>query len=124
MKRFDLNNDFSADCTIAEKSRSGRIYRVKVRNAAGGKMLIPVALYFAWRRDVIEAYNPHWRVDCFVNHHPLAPSKPITLGQALIVALRREGLCDDPIWLSSHRSDDETGEAFGNVFEDEAFEDE
>jgi len=65
MKRFDLNTDFSVDCTIAEKSRSGTIYRVLIRNAAGGKMLTPVALYFAWQPDFVEGYNRHWRVDCF-----------------------------------------------------------
>jgi hypothetical protein len=119
MKRFDVSTDFSADCTIAEKSRSGTIYRVQARNAAGGKMLTPVALYFAWQPDFVEGYNRHWRVDCFVKRHPLAPGEPMKLGHALIAALRREDLCEEPIWLSSHRSDDEKGEAFGNVFEDE-----
>jgi hypothetical protein len=119
MKRVDLNTDFSADCTIAEKSRSGTVYHVRIRNAAGGKMLTPVALYFVWQPDFVEGYNRHWRVDCFVKRHPLAPREPMILGQALIAALRRENLCDEPIWLSSHRSDDEKGQAFGNVFEDE-----
>jgi len=54
-----------------------------------------------------------------VNRHPLAPGEPMTLGQALIAALKREGLCNEPIWLCSHRSNDEKSEAFGKVFEDE-----
>jgi hypothetical protein len=81
--------------------------------------LTPVALYFAWQPDFVEGYNRYWRVDCFVKRHPLSPREPMLLGQALIAALIRENLCDEPIWLSSHHSDDEKGQAFGNVFEDE-----
>ena len=102
MKRFDLNTDFSADCTIAEKSRSGTIYRVQGRNTAGGKMLTPVALYFAWQPDFVEGFNRHWRVDCFVKRHPLTPGEPMILGRALIAALKSEDLCEEPIWLSSY----------------------
>jgi hypothetical protein len=119
MKRFDLNADFSADCTIAEKSRSGTVYHVRIRNDAGGKMLTPVALYFAWQPDFVEGYNRHWGVDCFVKRHPMAPVEPMILGKALIAALKRENLCEEPIWLSSHRCDHETGQAFGEVFEDQ-----
>jgi hypothetical protein len=119
MNRFDINADFSADCTIAEKSRSGEVYHIR-RNASGsGRTLTPVARYFAWQPDFTEGYNRHWRVDCFVMRHPLAPREPTLLGQALIAALIREDLCDEPIWLSTHRTDDEKGQAFGNVFEDE-----
>jgi hypothetical protein len=119
IKRFDISQDFSADCTIADKSRSGQIYHTR-RNASGsGQNLTPVALYFAWQPEFIEGYNRHWRVDCLVKRHPLAPTEPILLGKALVASLVREGLCDEPIWLSAHRSDDEKGQAYGNVFEDE-----
>jgi hypothetical protein len=119
MKRFDLNPDFSADCTIADKSRSGEVSHV-LRNASGsGRTLTPVARYFAWQPDFIEGFNRDWRVDCFVTRHPLAPREPILLGQALVAALIRENLCDEPIWLSSHRSNEEKGQAYGNIFEDE-----
>ena len=95
------------------------VYHVR-RNASGsGMTLTPVALYFAWQPEFIEGFNRHWRVDCFVARHQLAPREPILLGQALVAALIREHRCDEPIWLSSHRSDDEKGQAYGNVFEDE-----
>jgi hypothetical protein len=85
MKRFDLNPDFAADCTIADKSRSGVVYHAR-RNASGsGTTLTPVARYFAWQPDFIEGCNRHWRVDCFVTRHRLSPRKPISLGQALVL---------------------------------------
>ena len=117
MKRFDVNPDFSVDCTIADKSRSGEIYHVR-RNISGGQTLTPVARFFAWQPDFTEGYHRHWRVDCFVMRHPLALSEPILLGQALVAAVTREELCDEPIWLSTHRSDDEKGQAYGNLFDD------
>ena len=119
MKKFDLDPDFSADCTIADKSRSGEVYHVRRNASDSGKTLTPVARYFAWQPDFVEGFNRHWRVDCFVTRHPMVLCEPILLGQALVAALIRENLCDEPIWLSSHRSDDEKGQAYGNVFEDE-----
>jgi hypothetical protein len=80
--RFDLNPEFSADCTVAEKSRSGQIYYVRRHATGSGAMLTGVARYFAWRPDFIEGYNRYWRVDCFVTRHPLAPGEPMALGQA------------------------------------------
>jgi hypothetical protein len=118
MIRFDLNSDFSVDCTVADKSRSGQIYHVRSNVIGTGKMLTGVARYFAWQPDFVEGYNRYWRVDCFVTHHPLAPHEPMVLGQALVAALIREKLCAEPIWLSSHRSNDEKGRAYGDVFED------
>ena len=103
MKRFDLNPEFSADCTIAEKSRSGEVYHIRRKASGSGMTLTPVARYFAWQPDFIEGFNRHWRVDCFVTRHPLAPNEPISLGQALVAALMRENLCNEPN---------------GNVFED------
>jgi hypothetical protein len=117
--RFDLDPDFSADCTIADKSRSGKVYHVRRNSIGSGKTLTPVALYFAWQPNFIEGFNRHWRVDCFVKRHPLAPGEPIVFGRALVAALVRENLCCEPIWLSSYRSDDEKGQAYGNVFEDQ-----
>jgi hypothetical protein len=118
LKRFDLNADFSANCTIADKSRSGVLYHVRPNVIGSGATLTGVARYFAWQPDFIEGYNRYWRVDCFVRRHSLAPSEPLVLGRALVAALIRENLCAEPIWLSSHRSEDEKGEAYGNVFED------
>ena len=117
--RFDLNPEFSADCTVADKSRSGQIYHVRHNVVGSGATLTGVARYFAWRPDFVEGYNPYWRVDCFVTRHPLAPGDPLALGQALVAALIRENLCAEPIWLSTHRSEEEKGHAYGNVFEDE-----
>jgi hypothetical protein len=118
VKRFDLNPDFSADCTIADKSRSGVVYHVRRNTRGSGATLTPIARYFAWQPEFVEGFNRHWRVDCFVTRHPLAPGEPALLGKALVGALMRENLCAEPIWLSSHRSDDEKGQAYGSVFED------
>jgi len=118
MKRFDLNRDFSADCTIADKSRAGEIYHVRRSAFGSGMNLTPVAWYFAWQPLII-GFNGRWRVDCFVKRHPLAPREPISLGQALVAALMRENLCEEPLWLSAHRTEDEKGQAYGNVFEDD-----
>lgn len=88
-----------------------------VRNRAGGSVNTPVAFYFMWRPEYVEGVHAHWRVDCFVREHPLAP-EPTTVGRTLVAALIREGLCAEPIWLSVHQSKELMGQAFGEVFED------
>jgi hypothetical protein len=85
MTRLDLNPEYSADCTIADKSRPGEIYHVNRNVVGSGATLTGVARCFAWQPDFIEGYNRYWRVDCFVKRHPLA-SEPMFLGDALVAA--------------------------------------
>jgi hypothetical protein len=116
MQRFDLNEEFSADCVVTDKARAGQLYHV-ARNSAGGATFTPIARYFVWRPKFVEGFNEFWRVDCFVRPHALSPD-PMDLGESLVVALVREGLCEEPIWMSAHRSEELEGKAFGNVFSD------
>jgi hypothetical protein len=115
MLRFDLDDVFSADCVSADTVRAGQIYH-KRHYTGGGCTLTGIARYFAWRPEFVEGYHSHWRVDCFVKRHALA-GEPMQIGEALVAALIREGLCTEPIWLSAHRSDDEKGKAYGEVWD-------
>jgi hypothetical protein len=117
MLRFPITAIFDADCVVAEKSRNGEIYHV-VRNSAGGANLTPIARYFAWRPEFIEGYNAYWRVDCFVRQHKLAPD-PALVGEALVEALIKAKLCEEPVWVSWHIGNEIGGKAFGEVFESE-----
>ena len=115
MRRFSLTRDLDADCVTSATAHAGEAYHV-VRNAEGGAVMTPVARYFAWRPEFPEGFHEHWRIDCFVRVHELAP-EPIILGRALVGALIREVLCDEPIWLSVHRAEELKGEALGEVFD-------
>lgn len=115
MKRFSLTEELDADCVLSDTARAGEVYRVQ-RNPAGGVLLTPIARYFVWRPEFIEGFHKYWRVDCFVREHPLAPA-PGKLGEALVDALLREGLCDQPLWLSVHKSNELTGREYGEVFD-------
>ena len=117
MKRFSLNASFDADCVITDASRVGEIYHV-ARNSAGGAILTPIALYFVWRPEFVENFNPYWRVDCFVRKHKLAP-RPMVLGEDLVSSLTKEKLCEEPIWLSVHESVELNGKEYGNIFDEE-----
>ncbi len=81
-------------------------------------MLTPVARYFVWQPEFVEGFHKYWRVDCFVRQHRLSP-EPTHLGEALVAALVREGLCAEPIWMSAHRSEELKGKAYGEVFSDD-----
>ena len=115
MKRFPVNVDFEADCVNGETALAGEVYHV-ARNSSGGAVATPVARYFAWHPLHIENVHEHWRVDCFVRKHDLA-SKPIALGDALVLALIHEGLCSEPIWLSVQLTEELRGKAFGEIFD-------
>ena len=117
MQRFDLDKQFSADCVVTDKTRIGEIYHV-ARNWAGGSISTPIARYFVWRPVFVEGYNEFWRVDCFVRQHDLSPD-PMKLGETLIAALIREGLCNEPIWVSAHASKELGGKEYGEVFTDD-----
>jgi hypothetical protein len=117
MKRFAVTESFNADCVVSEAARAGEIYHI-ARNSFGGAMLTPIARYFVWKPEFVEGFHEHWRVDCFVRQHKLSPD-PMGLGEALVAALVREKLCDEPIWMSAHKSDEIKGKAYGAVFSDD-----
>ncbi|HZZ27516.1 MAG TPA: hypothetical protein VFE46_05860 [Pirellulales bacterium] len=115
MIRFPVTSTYDADCVVAERSRVGEIYHV-ARNSAGGATMTPVVRYFAWRPEFIEGYHSYWRIDCFIRKHKLSPS-PVELVDAIAQALIKANLCEEPIWVSAHSSDEIHGKAFGEVFE-------
>jgi hypothetical protein len=116
--RFSLSDEYDADCDESERGRAGQIYHVRGTSTGRGKTLTPIARYFCWRPSFVEGFNGHWRVDCFVKEHALAP-KPLAIGQSLVQALMREQICLEPIWLSVHQSEEISGGAFGQVFEED-----
>jgi hypothetical protein len=118
MKRFDVSDTLQADCTVSTSALSGTLYHFK-RNAAGGALLTPVARYFGTQPEFVEGYNKHWRLDCYFRDHKLSP-EPLAGGEALVVALMKEGICTTPLWLSVHRSEELKGKAYGQVFEEES----
>ena len=115
MIRFAITPNHDADCVVAEDSRIGELYHV-VRNSAGGATMTPIARYYVWKPQFIEGFHEHWRVDCFVRQHKLAPD-PKTIGEALVQALKTQELCDEPIWLSCYDSKEVAGQAYGEVFD-------
>src|SRR3954451_1275808 len=116
MVRFTLTPALDASsCVAGTEFIAGEVYHVE-RNAAGGAMFTPVARFFAWRPLHAEGYHPHWRVDCLVRVHDRAP-EPKVVGKALAAGLLREGLCNVPLWVSWHRSEELGGTNFGEVFD-------
>ncbi len=122
MKRFSVTPSLEADCVVSSDALFGNLYHVQ-RNASGGALLTPVACYFATRPQFIEGYYSHWRLDCYFREHRLSPDHPIISGEALVLALIRENLACDPLWLSVHRSEELEGKAYGQVFEIESDDD-
>jgi hypothetical protein len=117
MKRFEINSSLAGDCVVSADARAGELYHV-VKNGAGGSMMTPIARYFVWRPEFVEGFRKHWRVDCYIHDHKLSPSER-TLKEMLIPALKKEGLCEEPVWLSLHQSKEVDGLAFGQVFEED-----
>lgn len=115
MQRLEINERLEADCVAHDGSRVGEVYYVQ-RNRAGGATLTPIARYFAWRPEFAENFHPHWRIDCYVRKHRLAPN-PESVGRALTQTLLRQGLIDEPVWTSWHTSRELKGEASGEVFD-------
>src|SRR5262245_9510292 len=115
MVRFSISPDLDAACVVSGESLAGEVFRVE-RNQSGGATLTPIARVFAWRPAYEENIRPHWRVDCFVRNHPLAP-EPKSLGEAFAKALLREAICTEPLWVSWHRSEEIKGKAFGDIFD-------
>ncbi len=118
METFSLMGPFVCDRVLSGEVHAGEIYHVD-HNERGGSNMTPVGRYFAWKDPGdVENFNPHWRVDCFVRIHPLAPD-PMPIGEALVGHLLREGLCSEPLWLSVHRSEELDGKPYGEVFQED-----
>jgi hypothetical protein len=98
--------------------RSGSIFHI-ARNSRGGSTSTPVGMYFSWRPDVAAFdQRPHWRIDCFVRDHKLAPAAD-WLGRALADALIGSSAVSEPLWVSWHSSNELGGEPRGRLFEDD-----
>ena len=41
------------------------------------------------------------------------------IGELLVAAFIRETLCDEPIWMSAHTSNELKGKAYGEIFSDD-----
>lgn len=116
-KRLKISENIEADCTVKNEALHGTLYHVQMNKSGGSSTSTPVALYFATRPEFIEGYHAHWRIDCFFKQHKLSPD-PLSTGEALVDALKNEKLCTEPLWLSVHRSDDEKGKAYGELYDD------
>jgi hypothetical protein len=117
MIRLELDAPYSAECEPTEGFIPGKVFHV-VRYNAGGANLTPIARFFCWRPKFIEGYHAHWRVDCYVHDHALSP-EPEWVGRTLASALLEHGVCDEPMWVSWHKSHEQGGNAYGRVFEDD-----
>jgi len=115
MDRFPISKSYEADCGISGETRIGEIYHC-VRRSGGGATLTPVARYFAYKPGYIENVHPHWRVDCFVQKHRFLGNEE-QIGRDLVSALVRLGHCEEPIWLSWHRSKEIKGAAYGELYD-------
>lgn len=118
MHRFDLNAKFSAIGSETSETRIGEIHHVRGSRGGSGSVSTPIARYFVWRPEYIEGAAPHWRIDCYFKKHKLA-GDPKTLSRLLANNLQNAGLCDTPIWVSWHRSDEISGESIGTLFTDD-----
>lgn len=117
MLRFQISENFVADCQVSVDTRIGAIYHIKY-NAAGGSVMTPVAQYFAWRPNIPEGYHPHWRVDCYIRDHTLAgDAKSMT--KSLALALQKSELCAQPMWVGWHKTEEMSGEVYGELWDDD-----
>ena len=117
-RRHPLSLEYEWTCELFEESRSGTVFHV-VGNAEGGSVLTPVVHFAAFRAKLAdEGFNRHWRLDCYVRRHKLAP-EPKWLGESLAESMLKQRLLEEPLWVSWHESDEVGGKAYGEVFEDE-----
>lgn len=118
MHRFDLNEKFHASGSETSEARIGEIYHVRRNWIGSGSVSTPIARYFVWRPEYTEGVAPHWRVDCYFRKHKLA-GDPKSLSRLLCNNLQNAGLCEAPIWVSWHESDEISGESIGTLFADD-----
>lgn len=116
MQRLELSQSYYAQGDDTGEFLSGEVYHI-VRNAQGGSCSTPIARYFVSSPLVsAEGFHKHQRLDCFVRRHDLAP-QPAWLGRCLADALAQAGSIREPFWVSWHSSQEEAGEARGEVFD-------
>lgn len=118
MKTIAVTKDFEASLPLLDQTLAGEVFHVTRPSAGGGATLTPIARYYGYRLEFIENFNKHWRIDCYLRDHPLAPDHRF-LGERLAEALVREGLITEPVWMSAFRSSGECGRAYGEVFSDD-----
>lgn len=118
MKTISVTKDFEARLSIFEQTLAGEVFHVVRPTAGGGANLTPIARYYGHRPEFLDNFNEHWRIDCYVRDHPLAPDHRF-LGERLTEALVREGVITQPVWMSAYRSSGESGRAYGEVFSDD-----
>jgi hypothetical protein len=116
--KFDISSDLCADCQVSEAARIGHVYHVARNSIGSGMMLTPIANYFVRVPEPKEGFVKHWRVDCFVRRHKLAPRLE-KLADSLVRALKKEKLCEEPIWITYYEYDEIGGQAYGEVFDNE-----
>jgi len=104
MMRFEISSTLAGDCVVSPEARAGELFHV-AKNSAGGALMTPIARYFIWRPEFVEGFKKHWRIDCFIRDHELAPAAK-TLKEALVPARKKEGLCEEPVWLSLHQREE------------------
>ncbi len=118
MKTIAVTKDFEASLPLLDQTLAGEVFHVTRPSAGGGAILTPIARYYCYRLEFIENFNKHWRIDCYLRDHPLAPDHRF-LGERLAEALVREGLITEPVWMSAFRSSGECGRAYGEVCSDD-----
>ena len=116
IEHFDLGDSYKVECQIREGHQAGEIYHLQRNRIGRGATLTPIARFFVWRPDYTEGVNPHWRVDCYAKRHRLS-GDPEKLAKALSAALLERGICEAPMWVGWHRSEDLGGQAVGDLFE-------
>jgi hypothetical protein len=116
MNELDLSAEYYVQSDEEGRFQHGELYHIS-RNSSGGSVSTRVGMFHVWRRKLHpEGYFPHFRVDCYVTNHGLAPD-PAWIARALLDTLMQQGFVAEPIWLEWHRSNESHGEARGEVFD-------
>jgi hypothetical protein len=116
--RVALSPEYEWTCEKFSESRSGEVFHI-VRNSSGGSVSTPIARFAAfYPKFAEEGFHRHWRLDCYVRRHKLAP-KPEWLGERLAESLLERHVVEEPLWVSWHMSEELKGKAYGVVFSDE-----
>ncbi|MGL4635025.1 MAG: hypothetical protein ACRCWF_03510 [Beijerinckiaceae bacterium] len=116
MRTLALDPTFYIEADEVGVFHSGLIYHI-LRNSQGGSVSTPIGRYFTSRPALqAEGILPHWRIDCFVIEHKLAPQAD-WLGKALANALIKSASVTEPLWVSWHSSKELGGEPMGDVFD-------
>jgi hypothetical protein len=116
MKQLTLSPAFEASITSVQNGLIGEVFHVSRNEVGSGRTLTPIARFYGYRPEFIESFNPHWRVDCYTRDHQLAPPHR-QLGELLVETLKREEIIAEPIWMSAFTSAEESGRAYGDVFD-------